>query len=587
MKTIWKLKEQPDESELARLRAELRDLEPEICTLLWQRGLHSLEEARDFFRPGLHQLHDPFLMKDMDRAVDRLEKALKNEERILVYGDYDVDGTTAVALVYSFLRSRKAEADYYIPDRFEEGYGFSMRGVEYAAEHGFSLIITLDCGIKDGERIERANALGMDVIVCDHHNVDTPPPAFAVLDPKRPDCNYPDKGLSGCGVGFKLLQGLCIRLGEGTDELFRSLDLLAISIGADIVPVRGENRALAAEGLRVLQNYKRPGIARMLELANFKKDSLTISDVVFILAPRINAAGRIKSGRDAVSLLISSDPGDIEQLGKLLEENNRTRKDLDRGITESAIARIESDPAYNNARALTVAGEDWSKGVVGIVASRLVETYFKPAIVLTTKGDLLAGSARSVPGLDLYDALGACGDLLTQFGGHTMAAGLSMPAENFEAFRDRFNEIVSEMLGPVVSGPEITIDAELSFGAVTERLFNRIQLLAPFGPENMKPLFLSRGLINARYTRAVGSDQTHLKLHLKDPESGVEMDGIAFGMAAEWAPLIQEGRPVDIVYSLEENVWNDRRTIQLMVEDIRLSEGDEVRLSEDSAKQEA
>jgi len=587
IKLKWKLQEQPDPTDLERLCKVVPELEPSIWTLLWQRGIHSFEAVRDFMRPGLHQLHNPFLMKDMDKATHRLNAAIERGERVMVYGDYDVDGTTSVALVYSFLASKGVDCTYYIPDRFEEGYGFSMKGVEFAHEQRYSLIITLDCGIKDAQRIEKANELGIDVIICDHHNVETLPPAFAVLDPKRPDCAYPDKGLSGCGVGFKLLQGLCEVRGESTDELFRSLDLLAISIGADIVPLVGENRALASEGLRVLQTDRRPGIVRMLNLANVKKEILDISDVVFILAPRINAAGRIKSGRDAVRLLISQDPEEIEEMGKLLESNNLTRRGLDKSITESAIAQIEEDSFYKSAFSLVVKGEEWSKGVVGIVASRLVEAYFKPAIVLTTKGDQLAGSARSVPGLDLYEALGACEDLLTQFGGHTMAAGLSLPVANFTAFRKRFDQVVAEALCHTYPVPEVRVDMELDFSAIKERFFNQLKLFAPFGPQNMKPVFMSLGVVNAGGTRAVGGDLTHLKVHLRHPDHPHSLDGIAFGMAKEWADPIREGRPVDILYTLAENEWNGRKTIQLEVQDIRASETSDVFSQNDHSSVEA
>jgi single-stranded-DNA-specific exonuclease len=429
MKAEWKLKPVADEEEIRRLNREVGPLEPAIWQLLIRRGLTTKDAARDFLRPGRHLMHDPFLMKDMDRAVERLTRAVASREQVLVYGDYDVDGTTAVALVYSFLRDLGVPCTYYVPDRFEEGYGFSMKGVEFAAAHGYSLIITLDCGIKDGERIRRAAELGMEVIVCDHHNPDEIPEAAAVLDPKRPDCPYPFKGLSGCGVGFKMLQAYCTAAGLEEETLFRHLDLLAISIAADIVPVTGENRYFAGEGLKVLQQSPRRGIREMLRVAGFKKKSMTISDVVFTIAPRINAAGRIMSGRNAVRLLISDDDDEIREMGKLLEENNVTRKSLDRGITDAAVRMVEEDAFYRTSFSTVVWGEEWSKGVVGIVASRLVETYYKPTIVLTRKDDHLAGSARSIPGIDLYEILNRCQDLLTQFGGHPMAAGLSLPGE--------------------------------------------------------------------------------------------------------------------------------------------------------------
>jgi len=571
MKTDWKLKVQPEAAEIERVVSDWA-LEPAIWRLLLQRGISTRSEAEQFLKPSLNQLHDPFLMKDMDLAVSRLISALHSGERILVFGDYDVDGTTAVALVYSFLSFIEANCDFYIPDRFTEGYGFSEKGVHWAAENGFQLIITLDCGIKDGARIELANSLGMEVIVCDHHNPDAIPPALAVLDPKRPDCPYPDKGLSGCGVGFKLLQGYCQATQTAMDFLFRQLDLLSISIGADIVPLVGENRALAFEGLKVLQQFPRPGITEMLNLAGFKRPNLTISDVVFILAPRINAAGRIMSGRNAVRLLISNDPAEAAEYGKLLEANNTTRKGLDKDITVSAIQMVEEDAFYNDSFSTVIRGEDWSKGVIGIVASRLVETYYKPAIVLTRKEGTLAGSARSISGIDLYSILGECSDLLIQFGGHTMAAGLSMKEEHFLDFRLKFDRLVAQALQHERPVPTIEIDAEVDFSEITPRFFSQLQRFAPFGPDNMRPVFLSRRLQDAGKTRQVGETKAHLKLHLKQASNALAFDGIAFDKGMDWGPVIKSGTPVDLLYSLEPNEWNGKISIQLMAADIRESE---------------
>jgi single-stranded-DNA-specific exonuclease len=575
MKPVWKYRPVPSDEEVERLCREEAELHPVIWKLLVQRGIADKESAKFFLRPSLNQLHNPFLMKDMDKAVDRLSLALERKEPILIYGDYDVDGTTAVALVCSFLSGLGAACEYYIPDRFKEGYGFSMNGVEFAAEQGYSLIITLDCGIKDGPRIERCGELGIDVIVCDHHNPGQLPPAFAVLDPKRPDCNYPDKGLSGCGVGFKLMQGLCQLKGLPEQELFNYLDLLAISIGADIVPVVGENRALAREGLAVLNRFERPGIQKMLELAGFKRKALTISDVVFVLAPRINAAGRIMSGRNAVRLLISKDLNEIEELGSLIEKNNTTRKTLDKGITESAVRMIEEDAFYRDSYTSVVKGTEWNKGVVGIVASRLVETYYKPSIVLVDSGETLAGSARSIPGVDLYEILGECTDLLTQYGGHTMAAGLSLPAVNYPAFRERFDALVGEALAHQRPVPETEIDLEIRLDDITDKLFSELNHFQPFGPENMKPVFMCREVVDAGGSRLVGNPAEHLKLRLKQKGSPKIADGIAF-FSKEWEPPVTAKRPLDILFTLEPNEFNGKVSIQLMVSDLRESEPDAI-----------
>jgi single-stranded-DNA-specific exonuclease len=569
MEKLWIHRKEEREEQAKALGEELNS-SALLGRLLLQRGISTFEEARTFFCPDLTQLHDPFLMKDMDKAVARLCKALEGKEKILVYGDYDVDGTTAVSLVFGFLEMQDARCDYYIPDRYEEGYGFSMKAVEWAAANGFSLIITLDCGIKDGERIARCNELGVDVIVCDHHQPSELPSATAVLDPKRPDCDYPYKGLSGCGVGFKLLQALCIVREINPEFLYQHLDLVAISIGADIVPLTGENRVLAYFGLKVVNDVenRRAGIKAMLDQAKTRKPQLTISDVVFMLAPRINAAGRIHSGRHAVALLLATNKEEADNLSAGLEEHNNTRKSLDKDITKEALSEVESDDFYRTSFATVVRKEGWHKGVIGIVASRLVEAYYKPTIVLTEVDGKLTGSARSIPGIDLYEVLGECAEHLIQFGGHTMAAGLTLKPEKFLDFRKAFDEEVAKRFNYEHPKPEIVYDSEISFADANQKFFNILKRFAPFGPENMKPIFRTSNVVNAGYTKPVGETQAHLKLHVKQHESSTAVNGIAFDQGA-WSDFLKENGAVDLLYTLEENEWNNQVSIQLNVVDIR------------------
>ncbi|MFN0030854.1 MAG: single-stranded-DNA-specific exonuclease RecJ [Flavobacteriales bacterium] len=572
MQKQWIAKSLPAAADTALLQDAL-NVPAAIAKLLMQRGIHSFNQARSFFRPVMDMLHDPFLMKDMDKAVNRLTTALHNNEKILVYGDYDVDGTTSVTVVFSFLKSMGAQCDYYIPDRYTEGYGFSHLGVQYAHEHGFKLIITLDCGIKDADKVKRAAELGIDVIICDHHQPGILPQAVAVLDTLREDCTYPYKGLSGCGVGFKLLQGFARQQGLDEEILNDYLDLVTIAIGADIVPMTGENRILAYHGMQQLQTQKRPGIQAMLDQSAFKKKKLTIADVVFILAPRINAAGRIYSGRQAVELLLAPTLEEAAKLSPALESNNNTRRDLDKAITNEAIQFVDNEIFYQTSYTTVVSGRQWHKGVVGIVASRLVETYYKPAIVLVESDEKMAGSARSIPGIDLFEALGECSDLLEQFGGHTMAAGLSLKPENFEPFRQKFDTVVARLLNHKRPEPCITYDLEMNGTEVDAKFYRLLSQFAPFGPENMRPLFLMRGLVNAGNSRRVGDTGTHLKMHLK--QSGPEapaLDGIGFDLG-NWAPHLAAGKAVDILFNLEENEFNGRTTLQLNVKDIRASEG--------------
>jgi single-stranded-DNA-specific exonuclease len=543
-----------------------------IGYLLLGRGIDTFEKARSFFRPLISELHDPFLMQDMDKAVDRLTAALHQGEKILVYGDYDVDGTTAVTLVFSFLKKMGASCDYYIPDRYNEGYGFSQASVEWAHANGFGLIITLDCGIKDGEKVDLAKKWGIDVIICDHHNPDVLPEALAVLDPKRSDCPYPFKGLSGCGVGFKLLHAFCIQQGIDQQELFQYLDLLVIAIGADIVPISDENRILAHYGLKNLNEEKRPGIAAMLEQAGFKKRELTISDVVFLLAPRINAAGRIFSGRQAVELLLSESLNDARKLSPALEDNNNTRKSLDKEITREALHLVSVDDFYRDSFSTVVCSEGWHKGVLGIVASRLVEAYYKPTVVLVNHEGKLSGSARSIEGIDLFETLGECSDLLDQFGGHAMAAGLSLKPEHFVAFRQRFDKVVKDKLRSVYPVHYIEYDIELHLEEIDARFYTLLRQFAPFGPENMRPVFMIKGVQNARFSRPVGETGSHLKLHVAQKKNlDIQMDGIGFDLG-HWFEAITSGAEVDLLCTVEENEWNNKVSLQLNVKDIRLSE---------------
>ncbi|MEY3397896.1 MAG: single-stranded-DNA-specific exonuclease RecJ [Bacteroidota bacterium] len=569
---IWKASPEPNPDKVRSLAEELR-VDRVTARLLIKRGIGTFEQAEQFFRSDLTRLHDPMLMQDMDKAVTRLSQAIENGEKILVYGDYDVDGTTAVSMMYSFLTGLGTNCEYYIPDRYTEGYGFSEGGARYAAESGCGLIITLDCGIKDKPSIMLASSLGVDVIVCDHHNVASVPPACAVLNPKRPDCNYPDKNLSGCGVGFKLIQAVSDQLGIEEERVWSLLDFVAISIGADIVPMVGENRILATYGLDKLNTLpRRPGFQAMLDNAAFKRKELSIEDVVFILAPRINAAGRISSGRLAIELMLAETTEDAIASSKVVEANNQTRRGHDKDITEDALGLLSLNELHSDAFTTVVQSENWHKGVVGIVASRLVENFYKPAIVLVNSDGKLTGSARSIPGVDLFEALTSCEDLLLKYGGHAMAAGLTLEENKLGDFTERFEDVVAAMLGHERPVPVLEYEGEISFGELNAQFFRRLKHFAPFGPDNMKPVFLARKVVNAGFTKRVGSGQEHLKLHLSQPhQSTITMDGIGFWMG-DWEASFREGREHDILFTLEENEWNNRVSIQLGVKDIRLSQ---------------
>ena len=543
--------------------------------MLVVRGIQTADEARAFVRPSLDMLHDPFLMKDMDKAVERLHQAITQGEKILIYGDYDVDGTTAVAVMYRFLQNLVSNLspltfnlDYYIPDRYTEGYGVSQQGIDYAAAQGCNLIITLDCGIKAVEKVAYAATKGIDVIVCDHH---TPgeelPNAVAVLNMKRNDCPYPYKDLSGCGVGFKLAQAYTSRYGLPFDNLIPLLQLLAMSIASDIVPITGENRILAYFGIQQLNKAPFTGLSAIMAVASIEEKRLTISDLVYKIGPRINACGRMKSGRAAVELLLTDDPNFARQQAEEVNHHNEDRRDCDTETTKEALAQLQGDPMFANRRSTVVYAPHWHKGVVGIVASRLTENYYRPTIVLTASEDgIISGSARSVGGFDIYAAIDSCSDLLNNFGGHKFAAGLSMHIKDLPEFQERFEAYVAAHIREDQLQPTLQIEAELQLGDITKSFYNVLRHLEPFGPGNPRPLFVSRYLINHRDTRAVGKEREHLRLDVTDRVNAIT--GIAFGRA-DMAEYIQNGNAVDICYELNENTFNHYTTIQMMVQDIQ------------------
>ncbi len=550
--------------------AEELSISPILAQLLVQREIYTFVDARSFFRPDLADLHDPFLMADMDNAVKRLTSAMRHNEKILVYGDYDVDGTTSVSLVYKFLMQFYSNVDFYIPDRYNEGYGISVQGIDFAADNGFKLIIALDCGIKAVEKVKYASSLGVDFIICDHHTPDAVlPPAVAVLDPKRDDCNYPYKHLSGCGVGFKLMQAFAIVNNIDFSQLTPLLDLLALSIASDIVPITGENRILAFYGLKQINSNPSIGVKSILDVCGLADKEITISDIVFKVGPRINASGRMKLATEAVQLLVSSNPVFAKEKSDTINEYNNDRKDLDKNITDEAIALIASDERYLTRKSIVVHKPDWHKGVIGIVASRLSEEHYKPSIVLTNSNGLASGSARSVPGFDIYKAIDFCRDLLENFGGHMYAAGLSMKEENIPAFTDRFEQYVSENILEEQTYPQIDIDAVLEFKDITPKFFRVLKQFGPFGPGNMKPVFASKKVLDYGTSRLVGKDQEHLKLELVDSSSENVMNGIAFRMFA-YNDHLKALNPLDICYTLEENNFNGNTSIQLMIRDIKI-----------------
>ena len=571
----WKLKAPADPETVARLSSEL-GIDPVLAELLVHRGVTSFEQSRAFFRPSLDDLHDPFLMKDMEAAVERLHRALSSGENILVYGDYDVDGTTAVALVYSFLRELSPRIDYYIPDRYDEGYGLSYKGIDWAAENGFSLMIVLDCGIKAGEKVAYAAGKGVDVIICDHHlPEDELPHAAAVLDPKREDCSYPFNDLSGCGVGFKLVQAYASSHGIPFSKLIPLLDLLAVSIASDLVSVTGENRILAHYGLKQLNEAPRKGLEAMIRLTGIDKSHLSIDDIVFKIGPRINAAGRMESGRIAVELLTATDEETANRIGSEINRHNNERKDIDRKTTQEAVAMVESGKVLKGLDDISlkhttiVYNPDWHKGVVGIVASRLVEYFYRPTVVFTRSKDFVTGSARSVHGFDIYAAIESCSDLLENFGGHIYAAGLTLREENLPEFCRRMDEKVSKTIIPQQLTPVIDVDSRLDFEQMTPKFLRILKLFQPFGPGNAAPVFLTERVYDNGSIRKVGAEGGHLKLELLQESFAYgTQSAIAFNMP-EFYEYIKGGNPIDICYSIVENYYRGNSSTQLRIKDIR------------------
>ena len=558
----------PEQAETSQTLAQELGISPILGQLLVQRGITKAGDAKKFFRPQLPDLHDPFLMKDMDIAVERLNKAMGKKERILIYGDYDVDGTTAVALVYKFIQQFYSNIDYYIPDRYNEGYGISKKGVDYASETGVGLIIVLDCGIKAVEEITYAKEKGIDFIICDHHVPDDIlPPAVAILNAKRLDNTYPYTHLSGCGVGFKFMQAFAINNGIEFHHLIPLLDLVAVSIASDIVPIMGENRILAYHGLKQLNSNPSVGMKAIIDVCGLSEKEITVSDIVFKIGPRINASGRIQNGKEAVDLLTEKDfSAALEKAGQI-NQYNETRKDLDKSMTEEANNIVANLEGLSERRSIVLYNEEWHKGVIGIVASRLTEVYYRPAVVLTRTDDMATGSARSVSGFDVYKAIEHCRDLLENFGGHTYAAGLSMKVENVEAFTRRFEEYVSQHILPEQTSAVINIDAEIDFRDITSKFFNDLKKFNPFGPDNIKPIFCTQHVYDYGTSKVVGRDQEHIKLELVDNKSNNVMNGIAFGQSSH-VRYIKTKRSFDICYTIEENT-HKRGEVQLQIEDIK------------------
>ena len=560
----WTLKPKPNRETLSKLASDL-GVEIPIASMLVQRGIENFEDAKKFFRPSLDDLHDPFLMKDMDLAIERIEKAIASEENIMVYGDYDVDGTTSVALLSSYLKSFYPNVASYIPDRYEEGYGVSYKGIDFAADNDISLIIALDCGIKAIDKVAYASEKNIDFIICDHHRPGAViPKAVAVLDPKREDCEYPYKELCGCGIGFKLIQAWAMKKGDSFDTLLPYLDLVATAIGADIVPITGENRILAYHGLHVINTAPRVGFLAILQ--QVKKETLSITDVVFIIAPRINAAGRMKHGLYAVNLLVEDDEEAAKIIAAEIEAFNAERKETDKIITVEALAQI-IDLKEQDRFTTVVYQEDWHKGVIGIVASRLIETYYRPTLVFTKSGEKLAASARSVKDFDVYDALEACKEHIEQFGGHKYAAGLTLLESQYEGFKQKFEEVVSGSINKRLLTPEISIDAEINLEDITPKFYRILNQFAPFGPGNMSPVFLTQNLNDTGYGKCVGGENLHLKCRVKNGSKKMEINAIGFNLGDK-CELITGAKKFKAVYSIDENEWNGNISLQLKLKDI-------------------
>lgn len=561
----WTLKPKPDTEKTANFAAEL-GVDLAISELLLQRGIDTFQAAKTFFRPSWSDLHDPFLMKDMAVAVSRIQSALKDNEQILVYGDYDVDGTSSVALMASYLDTKSSQISTYIPDRYDEGYGVSYKGIDYASDNNFSLIIALDCGVKAIDKVVYAKSKDIDFIICDHHRPGKElPQAVAILDPKRSDCDYPFKELCGCGVGFKLIQALASKDGQPVESLIRYLDLVATAIGADIVPIVGENRALAYFGLQVINSNPRPGFKALIN--QMKKEVLTITDVVFNIAPRINAAGRMKHGNYAVALMKETVIENAEISASEIEDFNTNRREADKRITQEALQQIETANETEDATTV-VFQEDWHKGVIGIVASRLIETYYRPTLVFTKSGDYLAASARSVSGFDVYNAIENCSHLVDQFGGHMYAAGLTLKKENYLAFKAAFEAEVLKTLPDHLKTPEIKIDSKINFESITPKFFRILKQFAPFGPQNLSPVFMTTEVYDTGYGKCVGEDQTHLRVTLTQKRAP-KIVGIGFGLGVQ-LPIVKSKAPFKTVYSIDENEWNGRISLQLKLKDLKL-----------------
>lgn len=576
MEKLWKKKTPADAAMIKHLCDALK-IGPTIANLLIQRGIKTYDEAKTFFCPSINQLYDPFLMKDMDKGVARLEQAIANKERILLYGDYDVDGTTGVALMFSYItqvlfnNTDSSFIGYYIPDRNSEGYGISFQGIDYAAEHNYSLIIAIDCGIKANDKVAYARKKNIDFIICDHHVQGDLPEAVAVLDPERHDCSYPCKYLSGCAVAFKLLQGYVKKKQLAAEDLFQYLDLVAVSIASDIVPVLDENRVLLYAGLQKINGSPCKGLAAIIKVAGMEGATFTVEDVVFKIGPRINAAGRIQSGNTAVDLLVSGDDALAMELGQEINSFNAERKDIDKTITDEALAIIENNEELQKRKSTVLYKENWHKGVIGIVASRLIEVYYKPTIVLCHSNGMISGSARSIENFDLYKAIEQCAPLLERFGGHKYAAGITLKVENMEAFSRMFEEVVSETITPEMLVPTIEVDAEIKISDINDNFVHMLKRFEPFGPENMRPVFCSRSLTDNNTAMLVGKKGNHLKLSVADAYNPSKMiTAIAFGFAHVY-PYIKQGKTFDICYSIEENTFNGKTTIQLKIKDIKIN----------------
>jgi single-stranded-DNA-specific exonuclease len=543
------------------------NIHPVLCKILSQRNINDFYKAKDFFRPQLAYLHDPWLMKDMDKAVDRILSALHNNEKILVFGDYDVDGTTAVAGMYSFLKKFHSALDFYIPHRYREGYGISKAGIDFAKENGFTLVIALDCGIKSVELISYAKELGIDFVVCDHHLPDTVlPPAVAILNPKQKDCNYPYKELCGCGVGFKLMTALTEKMSLPPESAFGFLDLVATAIAADIVPMTGENRILAFHGLKKANENPNNGIRALSHLSGLQKE-LHINNLVFMIAPRVNAAGRMDDARKAVQMFIAESYEQALLFAEMLHSDNTDRKEADLSITQEALSMIFENKEWSNNKSTVLFQPHWHKGVVGIVASRIIEHHYRPTIVLTQSGEYAAGSARSVPGFNLYEAIHACREHLLGYGGHFAAAGMTLEIDKVNAFREKFEEVVAATIPADLLVPEIIIDTEISFKDITRPFYNILSQMEPFGPDNLRPVFITRRAVDTGYSKIVKED--HIRFSLR--ENGATLTGIGFGMAEKF-PLLTQQKPVDIVFTIDENEWNGEKSLQMKVIDIRSSE---------------